>query len=218
MVTDKFTPGMRATGQCPHHPGQPYYHCPACAKERQQRVGDRIVAEVSARKGLGTEALVADPAPVHITPRAQERLVAFLRDFRRKRLEGQVQAVRERVEKLPPAPDPETVTSQKYLDKLEAEAAEAGLNVEDFDVILLVYLDVTGVSGVHPKIRMAEPALIEDYERDYREYTYTPGLRAGVQLQHMNYLRGLIIDWHDRLGKAGFVIRHSKGDWSTQDR
>lgn len=222
VTTERFKPGMRADGECPHHSDQPFYHCPECSKARRQGVGARIADEVAVTapsdSSDSTQALVADPTPVHITNRALEHLAAAIRAFRRDRIEGRVQVVRQRVDSLPDAPDPEAVVSQKHLAELERQADVAGAEVDEFDVVVLVYLDITGVSGIHPKIRLAEPAKLGDYSQDYREYSYTGGVRVGVELQHMNYLRGLIIDWHDRLGRSGFVIDHIEGEWSMKDR
>lgn len=209
---------MRAHGECPRHPGNPYYHCPECSRERQQLVGAEIADRVQVERPAVVEVgMIADPHPVRITNRAGEHLVAYLNDFRRSRLEWQVQTLRDRSARLP-SPDPEGEISRQHLAKAEEEAAAAGLDVDSFDPMIQVFLDVTGVSGIHPKIEICEPAKIPHFARDYRVYPYSGGLRVAVELKQMNYLRGLIIDWHDRLDRSGFVIRHAKGDWSVQDR
>ena len=218
MGGEGFVEGMRANGECKHHPGQPFYSCPECSKLRQQKVGGEIADSLKSPKVNGQKyALVSDPVPVHITQRAQEHLLSAVRNFRRSRIEGRVLAARDRTDRLPPAPNPEAEISQKHLDRLEADADEAGVEVEGFDVVVRVYLDKLGVSGISPEIDMVEPLLIENFDKDYRIYTYG-SLRVAVELQHMNYLRGLIIEWHDRLDKSGFVIRHMQGEWTVQDR
>lgn len=209
---------MRAHGSCPRHPGQPYYHCPECASERQRSVGESIADEVHAERPVisgGDRALVADPLPVRITPRAAEHLMAALNDFRRNRIESQIQTLRERASRIPES-DPEGVITRNHLARLEASAD--GADVEGFDVMVQVFLDVTGASGVHPKVELCEPSKIPNFGRDYRVYQYSGGLKVAVELRQMNYLRGLIVDWHDRLDRSGFVIRHVKGDWSSADR
>ena len=91
------------------------------------------------------------------------------------------------------------------------------MEVEGFDVMVRVSLDILGVSGISPQIDLVEPLLIEKFSQDYRVYDYG-SLQVAVELQHMNYLRGLVIEWHDRLDKSGFAIRHSAGEWTVQDR
>lgn len=211
-----FVPGMRERGTCPKHPGQPFYHCPECSKERRQEVGDEIADSLKHRIGDGQQALVTDPMPIHVTQRALNHLVTAIRTFRRNRLEGRVQRARDRVQQMPEASDPESESSQRYLERLEQEAAAAGVNVDSFEVVVLVFLDVTGVSGIHPKIELAE-LKGSDEDKDYRRYDQG-SVQFAVERQHINYLRGLIIDWHDRLDSSGFVLRHQKGDWSVQDR
>ena len=207
-----FVPGKRAHGECPLHPGQPYYHCPECAKARQQGVGAEIADQLQVEHPKAAPGMISDPLPVRIMPRAAEHLFAYLNNFRRDRPEWLVQTLRLRAA----LPGPEGEQAKSLLTKAEADAA--GLDVDGFDALVLVFLDVTGISGIHPKIEIAEPSKVADFQRDYRVFTYSGGLRVAVELRHMNYLRGLVIDWHDRLDRAGFVVRHSKGDWSVQDR
>lgn len=210
-----FIPGMRASGECPRHPGQPYYHCPECSKERKQLVGDEI-ADSLLSPTSGENALVPEPVPVRVTPRAKDRLIAAIRSFRWNRLEGRIQLLRERM-RLIPKETPETAATKKILDEWESEAADAGLDVDNFDVVVQVYIDITKVSGVQPDIKMAEPSKEEKFDKNYRLYNLGL-LTLAVERQHMNYLRGLVVDWHDRLDKSGFVLSHPSGEWSFKDR
>lgn len=207
-----FVPGMRAKGSCPQHPGQPFYHCPECATERKQRVGDQILEEVANTRPAAeshSRSLVTDARPVHFTPRALDHLRAYLRKLKRTRIGGQIKTLEERIERVE---GPEREITGKHLDQLRAES-----DGEEFDIVVRVFLDLTGASGIHPTIEFAEPAKLPRFERDYVRQDYD-GVPVAVERQHLNYLRGLIVDWHDRLDRSGFAITHQNGNWCYQDR
>jgi len=165
----------------------------------------------------GGDTLSVNPSPVYVSRRAADQLLAYVRDYKRHHLPGKIASLQSRLTNLSPDLLAEREATEQQLSKLLLQAEEQGLDIDGFDVVVLVFLDVTGISGVHPKIELAEPATVKDFDTKYNVYT-VGSLKIAVELHNMNYLRGLIIEWLDRLDCSGFVIRHQKGDWSVNDR
>lgn len=214
MSEQGFVPGMRAKGECPKHPGQPFYHCPECSRERRQAVGDQIADSLETAKPENVnEEIIADPVPVHITRRAFDHLLARTRSFYRNRLEGKIAQLKNRIKSMDDCPERDV--AERALAKLQEKAIEGGVDPEGFEVVVRVYIDILGESGVTPDIKLAEPGDFETFERDYRIYE-VGSLKIAVERQHMNYLTGLIIDWIDKLDGSGFDLRHSRGEWKKE--
>ena len=209
-VKDTRTP---ETKECPKHPGQPFYRCPLCSKLHKQEVGRQIVSEMqeSYSCGAGEEnSLVPDPLPVRVTRRAADHLLAAVRDFRRHRVEGKIQSLRKRLQRLESA-GPERDATLLQLHRLEESATSEEVAASDtFDAVVLIFIDETGVSGMHPKIELGEPDKIEGFSNNYQVYEYSGALRVAVELQNMSFLRGLVVDWVDRLDRSGFSITHPR--------
>lgn len=195
-----FIPGMRAHGECPHHPGQPFYHCADCAKDRRQVVGDKILQEIADSAAVGgseQSGLIANPSPVEIKPRALSALLSHVRSFLRQHPAGLATELRNRLA---------GVTGP------EAEAVEAQLaplkDIQSVQIVLLVFIDPLAESGVRPAIKLSEPSTVAAYAADYVEFVYPAGLIVAVEKKNLNYLRGLVIDWQDRLDSSGFCLLH----------